>query len=114
MSHIDNHIRAMRDASQGRSQDGFSLIEVLVATTVMLIVVGAVFSLVRSSMKVATTTYEMTDAQQNLRTAQEFINRDLMNAGDGLKSINESGFREPFMLSYVTLTPVPACTCRNM
>jgi prepilin-type N-terminal cleavage/methylation domain-containing protein len=109
MSHIDNHIRSIRDPSPGSSQDGFSLVEVIVATTVMLVVVGAVLSLVGGSLKVATATYEMTDAQQNLRTAHEFINRDLMNAGDGLKSIDAIRVPEPFMLSYITLTPVPAC-----
>ena len=109
MSHIDDHIRSMRDASQGRSQRGFSVIELLVATTVMLVVIAAIFSLMGSSIKVATAAYEMTDAQQNLRTAHEFINRDLMNAGDGLKSIDEIRIPEPFMRSYITLAPVPAC-----
>lgn len=108
MFHIDNHLRTMRDASPGRSQYGFSIIELLVATTVMLIVVGAVFSLVRDSMKVAMTTYETTDAQQNLRTAQEFINRDIMNAGDGLRSISDIRVPEAFVRSYITLNPVPA------
>lgn len=97
----------MRDASQGRRQDGFSVIELIVATTVMLIVVAAVFSLVRDSMKVAMTTYELTDAQQNMRTAHEFINRDIMNAGDGLKSISYIRVPQTFFTSYISLTPVP-------
>ena len=82
------------------------MIEFMVAMTVMLIVVGAVFSLVRDSMKVATTTYEMTDAQQNMRTAQEFISRDLMNAGDGLESISNIRVPLAFVTSYITLNPV--------
>ena len=109
MININNNMRVSRDASEGRGQYGFSLIEVVVATTVMLIVVGAVFSLVRGSMKVAMSTYEMTDAQQNLRTAQEFINRDILNAGDGLRSIINIRIPKPFVQSYITLTPVPAC-----
>ena len=48
---------------------------------------GAVVSLVKSSMSIATATYELTDAQESLRTAQEFISRDLMSAGDGLRSM---------------------------
>ncbi|MCM3871899.1 MAG: prepilin-type N-terminal cleavage/methylation domain-containing protein [Pyrinomonadaceae bacterium] len=108
MLHINNHVQAMRDPSPRRGQSGFSLIEVIVATTVMLVIVGAVFSLVGNSMKVAMTTYELTDAQQNLRIAQEFINRDIVNAGDGLKSIKSIRVPESFLLSYVTLTPVPA------
>jgi type II secretory pathway pseudopilin PulG len=103
---IDNQIGALRDACPGRNQEGFSIIESLVAMTVMLIVVGAVFSLMRDSMKVATVTYEMTDAQQNLRTAHEFISRDLMNAGDGLESISNIRVPQGFVTSYVTLNPV--------
>jgi len=96
----------MHNAGQRLGQKGFSLVEMLVATTVMLIVVGAVFSLMRDSMKVAMTTYEMTDAQQNMRTAQEFINRDLMNAGDGLESISNIRVPQSFVTSYITLNPV--------
>lgn len=85
---------------------GFSMVEFMIAMTVMLIVVGAVFTLMRDSMKVATTTYEMIDAQQNLRTAHEFISRDLMNAGDGLESISNVRVPLAFVTSYVTLNPV--------
>jgi len=96
----------MPDASPRPDQSGFSMIELMVALTVMLIVVAAVFSLARDSMKVAATTYELTDAQQNMRTAQEFINRDLINAGDGLESISNIRVPLAFVTSYVTLNPV--------
>jgi prepilin-type N-terminal cleavage/methylation domain-containing protein len=96
----------MRHASPRLNEKGFSLIEALVAMTVMLIIVGAVFSLMRDSMKVATVAYEMTDAQQNLRTAHEFIARDLMNAGDGLESISNIRVPSAFVTSYITLNPV--------
>ena len=107
MSQINNQSRATRHASLKRNPDGFSVFELIVAVTVMLIVLGAIFSLVKDSMKVAMTTYEMTDAQQNMRTAQEFINRDLMNAGDGLRSISNIRVPQTFVTSYVTLNPVP-------
>lgn len=106
MSHIDNQRQVIRDASQRRNQEGFSIIESIVAMTVMLIVVGAVFSLMRDSLKVATVTYEMTDAQQNLRIAHEFISRDLMNAGDGLDGIGNIRVPLAFVNSYITLNPV--------
>ena len=57
-------------------------------------------------MKVAMTTYELTDAQQNLRIAHEFINRDLMNAGDGLESISNVRVPLAFVTTYITLNPV--------
>lgn len=103
---IKNQTRAMRDASPRPNQEGFSMVEFIVALTVMLIVIGAVFSLARDSMKVAATTYEMTDAQQNMRTAQEFISRDLLNAGDGLESISNIRVPQAFVTSYITLNPV--------
>ena len=106
MFHSRNQRRATRHACQWRSHQGFSLVESMVALTIMLIVMGAVFALMRDSMKVATVTYEMTDAQQNLRTAQEFISRDLMNAGDGLESISNIRSPQAFVTSYVTLNPV--------
>lgn len=106
MSQTDKARQTTRDASRRRNQGGFSIIELMVVVTVMLIVVGAVFSLMGNSMKVATATYELTDAQQNLRTAHEFINRDLMNAGDGLDSLFNIRVPEDFVTSYITLDPV--------
>jgi len=103
---IENQPGAGPDTSPRPKQAGFSMVELVVAMAVMLIVVAAVFSLARDSMKVAATTYEMTDAQQNMRTAQEFINRDLMNAGDGLESISYIRVPQGFVTSYVTLNPV--------
>jgi Tfp pilus assembly protein PilW len=106
MDHSHNQRQTLRDVRDRRSQEGFSVVEFLVALTVMLIVVGAVFSLARDSMKVAATTYEMTDAQQNMRVAQEFISRDLLNAGDGLESISNIRIPQAFVTSYITLSPV--------
>lgn len=96
----------MHQSIQRRNQEGFSMLELTVAMGLMLVVLGAVFSLVRDSMKIATTTYELTDAQENLRTAQEIINRDLMYAGDGLKSISTIRAPQAFATSYITLNPV--------
>jgi len=88
------------------NQAGFSLIEMLIAITVMLVLMGGIMSLVRGSMMISVATYEMTDAQENLRTAQEYINRDLINAGDGLKTMSVIRLPEAFIRSYLTLSPV--------
>jgi prepilin-type N-terminal cleavage/methylation domain-containing protein len=87
-------------------QEGFSLIELVIALTVMLVVTGAVFSLMKGSLMISAATYELTDAQENLRISQEFINRDLMNAGDGLKSVSEIRLPQTFVTSYLTLNPI--------
>ena len=87
-------------------QAGFSLIEMIIALTVMLVLTGAVFSLMRGSMVISSTAYELTDAQENLRFAQEFINRDLMNAGDGLQSVSKIQIPQNFVTNYLTLNPI--------
>lgn len=88
------------------SQRGFSVVELIVVVTVMAVVSGAVFALMRDSMKIGATTYEMTDAQQSLRTAQEFINRDLINTGDGLNSITRIRVPRNFVTNFLTSKPV--------
>lgn len=88
------------------NQAGFSLIEMMIAVTVMVLVTSAVVSLMRSSMIISTANYELTDAQQSLRTAQEYINRDLMNAGDGLKTVSNIYVPSGFVSNYITLTPI--------
>jgi type II secretory pathway pseudopilin PulG len=92
------------------NQEGFSIVEMLVAITAMLIVTSAVFSLVKSAITIATASHELTDAQETLRTAQEYINRDLMNAGDGLKSITYIPVRTTFVTNYLSLTPIVDAT----
>jgi prepilin-type N-terminal cleavage/methylation domain-containing protein len=92
------------------NQQGFSIIELIIATAVMLIITAAVLSLVRSAISVATATYELTDAEENLRIAQEYINRDLMNAGDGLKSMTYIPVNTAFAQNYLTLTPIADTT----
>lgn len=89
-----------------RKQDGFSLTELLMAMIVMAIIVSAVLSQVASVFRVSNTTYEMTDAQQGLRTAQEYINRDLVSTGDGLRGINNVRLPLVFVQDYVTTNPV--------
>ena len=76
------------------------------ALFVMVIVTGAIFALMRDSLKTSTAALELSDAQESVRTAQEYINRDLMNTGDGLNSINNIRVPENFVRNYLTLSPV--------
>ena len=87
-------------------QDGFSMMELLVSLVTMTVVVGASLALVGSSIKFAHSTYNMTDAEQGLRTAHEMINRDLITAGDGMKGIGKITTPVAFVQSYLTRTPV--------
>jgi type II secretory pathway pseudopilin PulG len=89
-----------------KNEQGFTIIEMVIAVGVMIIVTAGVVSLMKSSMNISTANYELTDAQESLRTAQEYINRDLMNAGDGLKTIGVIRLPQNFVLNYVTLSPI--------
>jgi prepilin-type N-terminal cleavage/methylation domain-containing protein len=93
-----------RDGS--RAQAGFSLLELLVVIAIMLVIMTSIFSFVKDSFKVSITSYELADAQQSLRTAHEYINRDLITAGDGLNGINNIRLPVGFVRSYITQTPV--------
>src|SRR5690349_17815594 len=95
----------MRKRNSQQSQAGFSIAELVVAMAVMAVFVGAIFALMRDSIKVGTTTYELTDAQQSLRNAQEYVNRDLINVGDGLNSITTILVPRTFVTNYLAVNP---------
>ncbi|MGH9931459.1 MAG: PilW family protein [Pyrinomonadaceae bacterium] len=97
----------MQPSSKPNNQAGFSLIEMIVAVMVMVIMTAAVTSLMKSSVSISNATFELTDAQEALRTAQEFINRDLVSAGDGLKTLTFIPVQTAFVQQYLSLNPVP-------
>jgi prepilin-type N-terminal cleavage/methylation domain-containing protein len=64
-----------------RQQEGFSLIEVTVSITVMLIILSAVFVLVGQAQKVAKTQQPLAFVQNDLRNALTIMSRDVQMAG---------------------------------
>lgn len=97
----------MNETLKSSNERGFSILELIIAVAVMVIITGAIATLLTDTLKVTTATYEITDAQENLRIAQEYINRDLINAGDGLKSISTIRVPRTFVTNYLSLNPVP-------
>jgi prepilin-type N-terminal cleavage/methylation domain-containing protein len=95
----------MSSTTCSSKQSGFSMIELLVSLGVMLIVTASVMSLLKDSFHLSLTTYEMTDAQESLRTAQEYINRDLITAGDGMRGLNNTCVSTLFVTNYLTMNP---------
>lgn len=91
---------------QMKTQAGFSLAELLIVASVMLVLTGAIFTFMKDGFKVANSTYELTEAQESLRTAQEYISRDLLIVGDGLKSMSSIRLPQTFVQSYLALSPV--------
>ena len=90
----------MKDDSTNHA--GFSLMELLVVVSLLILVLGAVLLLLKDSIKLSALTFQMTDAQESLRTAQEYINRDLITAGDGLRNINNICLSSNFVNNYLT------------
>lgn len=93
---------AARDA-----QAGFSLMELTVTMGIMVAILGVTAGLMADALRTATVANEVTEAQQSLRAAQEYINRDLIVAGDGLNGLRGIDVRLP--LDFVTdnVTPNP-------
>ncbi|CDM66213.1 PilW family protein [Pyrinomonas methylaliphatogenes] len=86
-------------------ESGFSIIELMVAMAVMLIIMVPIFTLSRDALRTSATAFELADAQQNMRTAQEYINRDLIVAGDGLRSVGNIMLPVAFVQKYLVRAP---------
>lgn len=67
-------------------QSGFSLAEVLVSMSIMLIVLGGTFQVMASSMRDAHTAKQVTSLNYNLRTSMDVMVRDMLQVGQGLPS----------------------------
>ena len=66
-----------------RSQRGYTLVEMLVSTAIMVGVTGAIFSIMNPAQGSAQAQPEVADQQQRLRVAQETLFKELVMAGAG-------------------------------
>lgn len=73
--------RAKRRIATG--QAGYTLIEVLVSTAIMLTVTGTIFSLMNPAQGSAQTQPEVADMQQRMRVGNETLFKELVMAGAG-------------------------------
>ena len=78
----------MNNDTTKNGERGFSLIELLIVIIIMSIVTASIFSLLNQSLQIGRVSNQGVEVQQSLRTAQEYINRDLYNAGDNLTGFN--------------------------
>jgi prepilin-type N-terminal cleavage/methylation domain-containing protein len=63
---------------------GFTLVELLVGSTILLIVVLASLTMYRTSNKIAVDQQQFTELQHDVRTSMYFITRDVRQTGAGL------------------------------
>ena len=69
-----------------KSQRGFTLLELLVASSLGLIVILAMTSLFKTGMDATFTVTQRLEVQQNMRAAIELMGEDISHAGAGLPS----------------------------
>jgi len=67
-----------------KREAGFTLLEVLVATTIMLVILGATMGTLTDAIHATEGVSLMADTQENLRAGMGYIVRDLVQAGEGL------------------------------
>jgi hypothetical protein len=65
------------------SERGFSLLELLVSTAIMMVVTGTIFSMVNPSQGTAQSQPEVSDLQQRMRVGSDTLFKELMMAGAG-------------------------------
>ena len=82
-----------------RSYAGFSLMEVLVATAIMLTVTGGIFTVMNPSGQMFQAQPEVVDMQQRLRIGVDTLTKDLVMAGAGAYSGKQSGSLSGFFAS---------------
>ena len=82
-----------------RKNGGFSLIELLIATSLMLLVMVSVFQAMHPAYGSFRAEPEMTDLQQRLRVATETLTRELLAAGGGTFQGQNAGPLDDFFAS---------------
>jgi len=69
-----------------RTQAGFSLLEMIVAMTIMLVLMGIVTTLLSRSLSVRTRESQRTDALTSAQAALNVMSREIANSGFGIYS----------------------------
>jgi prepilin-type N-terminal cleavage/methylation domain-containing protein len=75
------NLRKNPDSFAGKSQKGFTLLEMIVAITIFLIITGAVYGLLQIGRIDRNRSSRRSDMLKNARTAIHLIGRDVLNAG---------------------------------
>ena len=65
-------------------ESGFTLLELLIAVTVMLVVLAGTAEIMTSAMNSSAATRDVIDMNSHLRAGMDLLQRDLLQAGQGL------------------------------
>lgn len=87
-----------RDNGKNR-EAGFTLVELLIVMAILGIVTLAISNLYISNLRNTSTTEEVSDVQQNTRTALDFMAKDIRNSGFLLPTSRPAVSAAPYFLS---------------
>jgi len=73
-------------AMRKTGRPGFTLVEMLIGSTILLVVIVITLSLYSRSNKIVVDQQQYSDIQNDVRSAMYFLSRDVQNAGVGLSS----------------------------
>jgi len=76
--------------SRRNGESGFSLVELMVAMVITLIISGSIYGLLAAGQGAFRREPEMTERQQNIRTAMDLILRDVSAAGVGMSTFMQA------------------------
>ena len=100
-----------------KSQRGFSLLELMVASSLGLVVILAMTSLFKTGLDATFTITQRAETQQNMRSAIELITKDISLAGAGLPSgglqLVTGGVRSNFACNQTGTCYLPVNTYPN-
>ena len=85
-----------------KRQAGFSLIEVLVATALMLVIMGTTLRALSDATHANEAVTLMADTQENLRAAMNYMVKDIVEAGEG---VPQGGISIPNAVTLLTPNP---------
>jgi prepilin-type N-terminal cleavage/methylation domain-containing protein len=100
-----------------KREAGFTLIEVMVATAIMIVILAATVSALTDAVRATQAVTLMADTQENLRAGMNYVVRDISQAGEGIPNtgvtIPSSGVNWPatgikFSTSGTNWTALPA------
>lgn len=74
-----------------RSARGYTLLELLISTAIMVTVTGAIFTMMNPAQGSAQTQPEIADMQQRMRVSQEMLFKELVMAGAGVYQGQNTG-----------------------
>jgi prepilin-type N-terminal cleavage/methylation domain-containing protein len=80
------------------AERGFSLVELMVAMVITMIISGAIYGLLSSGQSAFRREPELTDRQQNIRSAMNMIQKDILNAG--MLGSDKSQVNDVFMQTF--------------